>query len=160
MSKAREVFTPAARPTHTYVDRASLNLEFKLLEAIETRGVIVSVTGPSKSGKTVLCESVIGSKGLFLVTGGGIQSEADFWNRIRTKLSLPIQVSTSIGATTSAKFETEAKGGVTIPLVFDAKGGMTAGIGSESAHTTTYTTHIEDGIQLLAYLEKQGVRLP
>lgn len=157
--RAREVFTPAAKPSHTYINREHLNLEFKLLDALETTGVIVSVTGPSKSGKTVLCESVVGTRGLFLITGGGIQSERDFWARIRSKLSLPAQISTSVGTSSGAKLETEAKGGVSLPMVFDAKGGVTSGVDSHSSNSTTYTSGVDDGIQLLGYLQKQGVTL-
>ena len=72
--KASDIFTPGAVPEYTYYDRDHLNLEFRLLEAIETKGMISSLAGPSKSGKTVLCESVIGTRGMLLIPGGGISA--------------------------------------------------------------------------------------
>ncbi|MFY9588364.1 MAG: ATP-binding protein, partial [Actinomycetota bacterium] len=58
--KATEVFTPGAFPEHTYVERAGEQLEQQLRDAIDTPGQVVSLVGPSKSGKTVLVEQVIG----------------------------------------------------------------------------------------------------
>jgi len=57
--KVTDVFTPGSLPEHTYNSREDLRLEWRLLEALETKGIIGSVSGPSKSGKTVLCESVV-----------------------------------------------------------------------------------------------------
>jgi hypothetical protein len=73
--KAKDVFTPGTLPKHTYYDRSDLHLEQNLLDAVDTPGMIAAVSGPSKSGKTVLCESVIGLGSMLLVTGGGINSE-------------------------------------------------------------------------------------
>ena len=54
-----DVFTPTGVPTHTYVDRREHNLEMQLRNAIRTPGMIASLSGPSKSGKTVLIRKVI-----------------------------------------------------------------------------------------------------
>ena len=90
--KASDIFTPGAVPEYTYYDREDLNLEFRLLEAIETKGMISSVAAsPLKSGKAVLCESVIGTRGMLLLPGGGVNDESVFWRRLRRKLTLPIQ---------------------------------------------------------------------
>jgi hypothetical protein len=70
--KANDVFTPATLPKHTYYDRSDLHLEQNLLDAVDTPGIIAAVSGPSKSGKTVLCESVIGLGSMLLVTGGAL----------------------------------------------------------------------------------------
>ncbi len=58
--RAQEVFTPGAFPSRTYVERAGATLERSLRDAIDTPGQIVSLIGPSKSGKTVLVEKVVG----------------------------------------------------------------------------------------------------
>ena len=102
--KASDIFTPGAVPEYTYYDREHLNLEFRLLEAIETKGMISSVAGPSKSGKTVLCENVIGTRGMLLLPGGGINDEPLFWRRLRGRLKLPVQQTTSASGTRSADF--------------------------------------------------------
>ena len=80
--KTTEVFTPGSFPTHTYVERSGEQLERSLRDAIDTPGQIVSLVGPSKSGKTVLVEKVVGRDSLITVTGAGIQSADDIWNRV------------------------------------------------------------------------------
>ncbi len=57
-----DVFTPSSVPTVTYVERQGLDLEAELRAALKTPGTIASLlSGPSKSGKTVLINTVIPS---------------------------------------------------------------------------------------------------
>ena len=58
--KPTDVFTPSDYPVHTYVTRSEEDLEERLRQALGTPGEVVSVSGPSKSGKTVLIEKVAG----------------------------------------------------------------------------------------------------
>ena len=51
---ATDVFTPNDFPEHTYVRREGEDLEQRLERALATPKVVVSISGPSKSGKTVL----------------------------------------------------------------------------------------------------------
>jgi archaellum biogenesis ATPase FlaH len=51
---AVDVFTPNDFPEYTYVPRTGDDLEKRLADAIATPKVVVSLSGPSKSGKTVL----------------------------------------------------------------------------------------------------------
>ena len=57
--KMRQVFIPGGQPSITYVDRDHLGIERSLVKAIKLPSTIVSLTGPTKSGKTVLCTSVL-----------------------------------------------------------------------------------------------------
>ena len=63
---AEQVFKPASFPEYTYVSRKSkdLNIDFelRLKQAIKISGFLTSIVGPSKMGKTVLCEKVIDFK--------------------------------------------------------------------------------------------------
>jgi hypothetical protein len=70
--RAIDVFTPSDFPTHTYVKRAEERLEKRLREALETPGEVVSVSGPSKSGKSVLIERVVGRDDLITITGADL----------------------------------------------------------------------------------------
>src|SRR5437660_12705741 len=79
--KATEVFTPGSFPLHTYVERAKERLEQQLRDAVQTPGQVVSLVGPSKSGKTVLVEKVVGDA-LITISGAGIRSPDDVWQRI------------------------------------------------------------------------------
>lgn len=80
--KATDVFRPGSFPAHTYVDRADQGFEQALRDALDTAGQLVSLAGPSKSGKTVLVEKVIGQDNLISVSGVGIHSPDDVWNKV------------------------------------------------------------------------------
>ena len=157
--KAGEVFTPGSLPQYTYNERAELNLEWKLLDSIETKGFISSVSGPSKSGKTVLCETVIGKRKMLLVTGGGMSSGAIFWQKLRSRLGLPLQwtesksrgVETGIGATASA--------GIQIPLVAKGGGAIQGSLTGSSGTEESRQYAGPDGVELLEYIASKGITL-
>ena len=157
--KAAEVFTPGTLPVHTYYDREALGLEWRLLEAIETKGFISSVSGPSKSGKTVLCETVIGKGKMLTITGGGISSEGQLWQKLRQKLGLP-------GATTATHgkeraFEVSGKGGGALQLPLIAKASAEIGGKAGTSLSRDEAKHYEgpDGTELLEYMAEKGYTL-
>ena len=157
--KATAVFTPGSLPEYTYNDRADLKLEWKLLDSIETKGFISSVSGPSKSGKTVLCETVIGKRKMLLITGGGMSSEPVFWRKMRSKLGLPLDWTESrvqgLGATLGAKAEV----GIQVPMVAKGGGGVQGEVtGSKSTEQAKHYAG-SDGVELLSYIAGQGVTL-
>jgi hypothetical protein len=69
LTKVTEVFTPNDVPTFTYVERASRNLEQRLREAFAVPKMVISLSGPSKSGKTVLVNKIIDADNLIPLTG-------------------------------------------------------------------------------------------
>ena len=157
--KANEIFTPGSLPTHTYYDRAELNLEFDLLNAIETRGFICSVSGPSKSGKTVLCESVIGKRGMVLVTGGGINKETDFWQRLRARLGLPASRTSQKATSTSTDLSSEISAGVQLPFIAKGGGKIGGSIGGSTENMIASTYDGPDGIGLLEFIRDKKLCL-
>ena len=80
-----QVFIAGGQPTITYNARASLKLEAKLKSYLVTGHKALSVTGPTKSGKTVLCRKVIPKDEGIWINGGEISSEQDFWDRINAE---------------------------------------------------------------------------
>ena len=90
---AHEIFTPSDFPAHTYVARDGAALETRLRDALRTPGEIVSISGPSKSGKTVLIEKVVGQNDLIPVTGARISKADDLWDRILDWMDTPELVS-------------------------------------------------------------------
>lgn len=157
--KVTEVFTPGSLPLHTYYDRADLNLEWKLLDSIETKGFISSVSGPSKSGKTVLCETVIGKRKMLLVTGGGISSEDIFWRRLRGKLKMPLEWSESETHRLDKGQGSNAGAEIQLPMIVKGGGGVqnsvTDSLGTEESRTYAGP----DGIELLDYIAREGYTL-
>ena len=61
MVKTKNVFVAGGMPSVTYIDRLALNLEKSLRSEIREGYKVICVTGPTKSGKTVLTEHVLGS---------------------------------------------------------------------------------------------------
>jgi hypothetical protein len=116
MSKhvATGVFTPSDFPTLTYVERGDARLEQRLRDALKTPGEIVSISGPSKSGKTVLIERVVGSDNLITVTGAGITNPEKLWDRILDWMDAPVSTGESKGSGTSmaARVGIEAEAGI------------------------------------------------
>src|SRR5437868_5408513 len=68
------VFVAGGQPSVTYVDRAHLKIEDSLRRALDVPNQIVSLAGPSKSGKTVLCRQVLDGSPYVWVEGGQLQT--------------------------------------------------------------------------------------
>ncbi|AET57996.1 ATP-binding protein [Paenibacillus terrae] len=93
--KSYEVFIPGAFPTYTYVSRntpdTSYSYEFRLAQSLKTIGYLTSIIGPSKTGKTVLCEKVIGQDKIVDLTGNDFKHSEDFWVTVAKKVGLSLE---------------------------------------------------------------------
>jgi hypothetical protein len=76
-----EVFTPTSFPTHTYVEHYTHH-ERLLREWIRQSTQIASVSGPSKAGKTVLVQHVVGEGNLITVSGASVRTPDQLWDRV------------------------------------------------------------------------------
>src|SRR5687768_15842693 len=86
--RASKVFVAGGMPQHTYVDRAERDLEPRLSSAKDNLCKLVTLTGATKSGKTVLANRVFPrAQGEALwIDGGAIGSENDLWSLILSEL--------------------------------------------------------------------------
>ena len=50
---------------------------------------MTSIIGPSKMGKTILCEQVIGLDNIVEISGADFNENVDFWAIIAAKVGLP-----------------------------------------------------------------------
>ncbi|HBZ80812.1 MULTISPECIES: ATP-binding protein [Brevibacillus] len=93
--KANEVFIPGAFPKYTYISRQSsefdISYEFRLNQSLNTVGFLTSIVGPSKTGKTVLCEKVIGIDKMKDFSGSDFKESEDFWVTIAKRVGLPLE---------------------------------------------------------------------
>ncbi|MTT31569.1 ATP-binding protein [Terrilactibacillus sp. BCM23-1] len=93
--RSNEVFKPGTFPKYTYVYRKSSDFgftyELRLKQALNTPGYLTSIIGPSKTGKTVLCEKVIGIDNAVSLTGSDLKHGLDFWEIIAKKVGLSIK---------------------------------------------------------------------
>ena len=105
--RVSEVFNPGGFPVYTYNPRNKLESEGKFKDYIESGNKLLSLTGPTKSGKTVLCRQLIPREQGIWISGGDIHEESDFWQAIVTNLNLYTSVSSGHnqeeGETTSSK---------------------------------------------------------
>ncbi len=114
--KATEVFISGGLPTVTYNPRTHLELENKLIDYIDTGYKLISVTGPTKSGKTVLCTKLIPQEKCVFLSGGAISNENDFWESILNELDIEIDDSISVGKSKATEEGGEIEGGIDVGL--------------------------------------------
>lgn len=74
----QDVFVPGGFPQHTYNPRVDLQLEAKLAESKENLCKLVTVTGQTKSGKTVLARRILPPEDSVWIDGGTVSVEDDF----------------------------------------------------------------------------------
>ncbi|MET7906527.1 ATP-binding protein [Streptomyces sp. NPDC005355] len=79
-----QVFVVGRLPTITYNPREKLGLEQQLDEYLEDRGTLLSVSGPTKTGKTTLLKSV--TDDAIWLSGGDMSSKEDFWRRVSEEI--------------------------------------------------------------------------
>jgi hypothetical protein len=140
-----DVFTPAGVPTVTYVYRGEQDLETQLRRALKTPGLIISLSGPSKSGKTVLIKKVIPEENLIPISGGSIRSAEMLWDRVLNWMQAPSETTAKTGTTVGAGVSAKAGGKAGIPLV--AHGSVEAsGSGSLSRASETSAKTARGGI--------------
>jgi hypothetical protein len=109
------VFVPGGQPTVTYVARAQIEVEKSVARAISTPNQVISICGPTKSGKTVLCRKILNSRPTVWIEGGQIESASDIWDKICWELNYPAEIS----KTESDELSGELSSGV--PLIASAK---------------------------------------
>jgi hypothetical protein len=88
MLRYQDIFVPGGFPRHTYNPRFDLKLEQKLAEVKDNLCKLVTVTGQTKSGKTVLTRRILPPEESLWIDGGVVSQEDDFWDVIVEQLQL------------------------------------------------------------------------
>lgn len=101
---ADKIFRPESFSEYTYISRiyedTGFEYEIRLKLALSTLGCITTIVGPSKTGKTILCEKTVDKDKLIVISGKDCISTVSFWHMVGTKAELP---STSAVANTYSK---------------------------------------------------------
>ena len=105
--KVTEVFVPGGLPKHTYVARRRRNLEDRIAASKDNLCKIMTVTGATKSGKTVLVRKVIGRDEAIWIDGGPVRSLSDFWDLIIDQLEVADEEEQSSSDTSTSEIGTE-----------------------------------------------------
>ncbi|CVH38133.1 MULTISPECIES: ATP-binding protein [Serratia] len=145
--RASEVFTPGSFPAITFVDDHLKEKEQQLLDVLETGSMLISISGPSKSGKTVFVEKLLGKESLIQVTGAGITSAEGLWLKVFDVLGTPITKSTTTGNTSSINASGKVSGQAGIIFAkASAEGNIGGAIAQQNAESTSQSI---DYLQLL-----------
>lgn len=99
--KTKEVFVAGGMPSHTYVQRDELQLESQLISALDEKYQIICITGPTKSGKSVLCQKVLDGRESVWIHGGQIDSADEFWKTAAEELGIASEVTTTNASRTT-----------------------------------------------------------
>lgn len=127
--RTSQVFVPGGMPRHTYVPRSARRLEEALREADDNLCKLVTLTGATKSGKTVLTNTIFPRSKTLWIDGGSVAKENDFWSQILEQINGYTNVEGTEEQTSSEELEGSvgAEGG--LPLL-KAKSSVTGSEGS------------------------------
>jgi len=128
-----DVFTPGRMPDVTYNPRSEHDVEGALRRFLANRGAALTVSGPTKSGKTVVVERVLPRDEALWIPGGDLNSLDDLWQRVIEFLNLSDQVQSTAGTTDLDTAGGSATFGV--PGILSASGTLSSSGGSSSQVT-------------------------
>jgi hypothetical protein len=150
-----DVFVPGGQPTITYVPRSSLGLEEHVRDYLAERHRILSLSGPTKSGKTVLLKSILAGVPHVWISGGEITTLDRFWERLADELDTPTATQTSRGSEETTTTSKSATGGVA-PAGIGFQGGFSSQTGAARLEGTLVTrTRSVAGAARKALLDRQ-----
>lgn len=142
--RATDVFTPNKLPDVTFIDDHLKDKERYLRDSLRAGPGVISLSGPSKSGKTVFIEKMLGRDRLLQVTGAGIDSPKKLWDRVFDLIGTPSKVTEAVGSNTTGSVGVKAEAAV--PLLAKAEASAAAMRGTT---TTTTEEHVPDYLNLL-----------
>lgn len=148
--KVSDVFTPGRFPIHTFVDDHLQDKKRQLLDTLEAGSMLVSISGPSKSGKTVFVEECLGRSNLIQVTGAGVSNPSDLWMRVFDLVGTEIPETISRASLTQGS----VSGRATLEAgVFIAKGKVEGSIKRGTAETESESASLASDCLLLLIRE-------
>lgn len=149
-----EIFRPKSFPEYTYIARKMDNqstYEDRLRRALRISGGLISITGASKSGKTVLCHKVIDKKDIIDLSGAQIQIQSDFWNQIAEKIGLPDEIQFTETKSKEKGIKGQAGTGIQISFIPSFKIGGQAKV-SQSIGENIALKNIRNNTAIIKYL--------
>lgn len=148
--KVQQVFTPNDTPTVTYVDRSEHKLEPTLRDYCNTPNIVVSLSGPSKSGKTVLIKKVVSEDLLISVVGAGISSADNLWERVLHWMGTPTETTETKVSGGEVSGGTEGGGKAGIPFFAEGTASVSAATSKSWGSETSTTTRVDPLNQVIA----------
>lgn len=152
-----DVFVPGGFPKYTYNPRETLALEDQLREVRENLCKLVTVTGHTKSGKTVLVRRVLPPEEAVWVDGGVVDDEDDFWSIVIDQLDLFQETTEAEGRTGTSAVHAKGSGGADFLVV---KGKGEAGAAYKHARSSEEGRSRKVSSRVTALLGLRSLRVP
>lgn len=144
--KRTDVFTPNKAPGVTFVEDQLKERKRILLDALEMGAAVISLSGPSKSGKTVFIEKTIEKHRLLQVTGAGIDSSKKLWDRVLDLIGVPVSFTTTDKETFQGGVSGKVEAGAKFIVGAKAEAGVSGTFSRDRSETDAYSP---DYLQLL-----------
>ena len=133
--QVNKVFTPGGMPRFTYVDCSGRDLEQRLGESKKHLCKMVTLTGVTKSGKTVLSNRIFPrlEEDNVWIDGGSVRNENDFWSQILNELKGSTEFEKTTSQESTQNIDGKIGGKAGIPLLMEGKGEVGTGIGKKQS---------------------------
>lgn len=154
----QDIFVPGGFPRYTYNPREELRLEQRLSESKDNLCKLVTVTGQTKSGKTVLTKRIFPTEDSVWIDGGTVSQEEDFWQVIIDTLELFQSTETEESKDVARKIEGTATAEANF-LVAKGTGQVGTGIESTRGSSVTVGKTLNSRVVALRGLRQQRVPL-
>jgi len=149
-----DVFNPGGFPDYTYNPRKQLTLEKDFKDYLTRGHKFLVLSGPTKSGKTVLCRRLIPLNEGIHISGGQIKDESDFWQKIANQLQLFTSVSKSYQKERGEGTSGQVKSGFNLGFV-NIGSNVTGNESAKNAEIEAYLRNEDAKTIALRFLDKK-----
>jgi hypothetical protein len=158
MSELRytDVFVPGGFPRHTYNPRLDLQLESTLEQVRHNLCKLVTVTGHTKSGKTVLVRKILPREDSIWIDGGSISDEEDFWQVVLDQLDLFQRVETQKNDEIKSGIIGSVEGGANFAIV-SGKSAISGTVEANTGSGITQSRELSSKVAAILGLRKEMV---
>jgi hypothetical protein len=150
-----DVFVPGGFPRHTYNPRLDLQLETAVAQTLDNLCKLVTVTGHTKSGKTVLVRKVLPREDAVWIDGGAVGEENDVWTTIIDQLELFQGGSLSESDNIATEFSGSVKAGASA-IIAKGEGQLAGSIGTNRNRSSVRARQVSSRTTALAGLRDAG----
>ena len=152
--RTTEVFVAGGMPLYTYVPRKARNLEYRLAATSDNLCKLVTLTGMTKSGKTVLAGRIFPKEKAVWVDGETVSAEEDLWNYILASLDGFTDVTKGQSKHTTSTLGGEFETAAGLPLFAHAKAKLNAERSQGSEGTETLSRSLSPRTAAISQLRK------
>jgi len=156
--RTNAVFVPGGMPQHTYVARTERDLEGKLRRVADNLCKLATLTGSTKSGKTVLANRVFprtNGENIW-IDGGTVKSENDLWTQVISELGGHTSAESSNSEESSQGTGGGTSGSLKVPFVASGTAKVDVSAGRKTGTTDKKSIALAPRPAAIAQLRDSG----